>query len=179
MSRAPEIELSLDDLRAIGAWAGECAERSMPLFEAAATGDSRPREALEALREFVDGGRRTAKLRTVVWAALAAAKDAGDPIALQAARAAAYAAGSAYLHPLAAPTQAKHILGPAVAMAQAKELAAGGDPGVGDGEIRWAIEHASPIVGEVLRRIPPGNQGRTRAGVLYQALDAGLRNQNS
>ncbi len=177
MSRAPEIELSLDDLRAIGSWAGDCAERSMPLFEAAAPRDSRPREALEALCEFAGGGRRTAKLRTVVWAALAAAKEVDDPVALQAARAAAYAAGSAYLHPLAAPTQAKHILGPAVAMAQAKELAAGGDPSVGDSEIRWAVEHASPTVSEVLRRIPPGNQSRTRAGALYQALDTGLRNR--
>ena len=105
MSQAPEIELSLDDLRAIGSWAGDCAERVMPLFEAAAPGEGRPREALEVLGEFVDGGRRTARLRPVVWAALAAAKEAGDPIALHAARAAAYAAGSAYLHPLAAPTR--------------------------------------------------------------------------
>lgn len=41
---------------------------------------------------------------------------------------------------------------PAMYQAQARELAAGNDPGVGDEEIRWAIEHASSALREVVRR---------------------------
>ena len=37
--------------------------------------------------------------------------------------------------------------------AQARELAAGDDPIVGDEEIRWAIAHGSPVVREVVRRM--------------------------
>jgi hypothetical protein len=53
--------------------------------------------------------------------------------------------------------------------------AAGNDPGVGDEEIRWAIEHASPTVREVVRRFPVRSPGRTRLATLFYPLDAGLR----
>jgi hypothetical protein len=76
---------------------------------------------------------------------------------------------------LATPHQAKHALGPAVYQAKARELAAGGDPGVGDEEIRWAIEHAPPAVREVLRRMPVRSPGRSRLDTLLHQLDAGLR----
>jgi hypothetical protein len=59
--------------------------------------------------------------------------------------------------------------------AQARELAAGGDPSVGDEEIRWAIEQASPRVREVVRRMPVGSPGRTRLGAFLRLLDAALR----
>lgn len=63
----------------------------------------------------------------------------------------------------------------ALRQAQARELAAGGDPGAGDEEIRWAVEHASPEVRAVVRRFPSGGHVRTRLGALHQRLDAGLR----
>jgi hypothetical protein len=84
----------------------------------------------------------------------AAAREVGDPAATAAARAAGLAAATAYTHALATPHQPKHVLGPAVYQALARELAAGNDPSVGDEEIRWAIEHASPTVCEVVRRFP-------------------------
>jgi len=59
-------------------------------------------------------------------------------------------------------------------LAQARELAAD-DPGLGDEEIRWAIEHASPTVREVVRRWPGRGPSRSRVGTLYHQLDTGLR----
>lgn len=52
------------------------------------------------------------------------------------------AAASAYTHPLADVHQTKHIVGPAAYAALALELEHSGDSSIGDGEVRWAIEHA-------------------------------------
>lgn len=169
-----EIALSLDELRQLGLWAADCAERVLPLFEAKAPDDRRPREALEAIREFGAGGKRTKELRSVALAALAAAREVEDPVANAAARAAGYAASSAYLHPLASPAQVRHVVGPAQYTALARELETG-DPAAGDAEIRWAIEHAPPAVRELIRRYPAGKPGRTRLGELHRRLESGLR----
>src|SRR5262249_14828310 len=151
--------LNQDDLRLVGFWAADCAERVLPLFEAKAPADTRPREAIAGIRAFARGGKRTAKLRSLSLAAHAAAREADDPAATAAARAAGLAAAVAYTHPLPTLDQAKHVLGPAVYAARARELAAVDDPGVGDEEIRWAIEHASPEVREVVRRWPAPGPG--------------------
>jgi hypothetical protein len=169
------MTLSDEDRRLIARWAADCAERVLPLFEAKAPSDARPRKAIEGARTFALGGRRTAQLRSLALAALAAAREVGDPVATAAARAAGYAASSPYIHALATPDQAKHIHGPALYQAQARELAAGNDPGAGDEEIRWAIEHASPALREVVRRFPVGSPGRSRLAALRDQLDTGLR----
>ena len=169
------MTLSEEDRRLVGFWAADCAERVLPLFEAKAPSDTRPREAIEGIRAFARGGKRTARLRSLAFAALAAAREVGDPVATAAARAAGLAAATAYMHALATPDQAKHALGPAVYVARAREFAAADDPSVGDEEIRWAIEHASPAVREVVRRYPVRVPGRSRLDALYYQLDAGLR----
>lgn len=174
-AQAPTVELSEEDRRVVTRWTLRCAERGLPLFEARAPSDTRPREAIECARAFALGGRRTARLRTLSWAALAAAREVDDPVAATAARAASYAAGTPYMHALASPHQVKHALGPPIHQARARELADGGAPGVGEAEIRWAIEHASPAVREVVRRFPTGSPGRTRLGALQRQLEAGLR----
>jgi hypothetical protein len=170
-----EIALSEEDRRLVALWAADCAERALPLFEARAPSDVRPRMAIEGARAFARGGKRTGRLRSLAWAAHAAAREVGDPVATAAARAAAVAAATAYTHALATPHQVRHVLGPAMYQAQARELAAGGDPSVGDEEIRWAIEQASPRVREVVRRMPVGSPGRTRLGAFLRLLDAALR----
>ena len=169
------MKLSLDDRRLVGRWAAECAERVLPLFEVKAQTDARPREALEGICAFTSGGKRTARLRTLALAALVAAREVGDPAAAAAARAAGLAAATAYMHALATIDQAKHALGPPTYAARARELAAAGDPGVGDEEIEWAIEHASLAVREVVRRFPARGPGRSRLDTLFYELDAGLR----
>jgi hypothetical protein len=170
------MTLSEEDRRLVGLWAADCAERVLPLFEAKAPADTRPREAIEGIRAYARGGKRTARLRSSALAALAAAREVGDPVASAAARAAGLAAATAYMHAVAPPThQAKHALGPAMYGALARELAAVDDPSAGDEEIRWAIEHASPAVREVVRRMPVRGPGRGRLDALLNQLDAGLR----
>ncbi len=167
--------LSLESLRAIGSWAADCAERALPVFEKQAASDSRPWAAIEAIRGFAGGGKRTAQLRSLALAAFSAAREAGDPAAAAAARAAGLAAASAYTHPLADVQQTKHIVGPAAYAALALELDQAGDANSGDGAVRWAIEHALPEVSQVLRQMPARQPGNSRLdGILY-ALDAGLR----
>ncbi len=166
--------LSEEERRLVALWAGDCAERVLPLFEAKAPSDTRPREAIEGVKAFARGGKRTARLRSLAWAAHAAARAVGEPAATAAARAASLAAATAYMHPLATRHQAKHALGPAVYAARARELAAN-DTGVGDEEIRWAIQRASPAVRKVVRRMPTLGRGRSRVHALFGLLDAGLR----
>jgi hypothetical protein len=169
------IPLSLDELRIIGLWAAICAERMLPLFEAKVPADTRPRDAIEGIREFARGGKRTAKLRSLALSALAAAREVEDPAATAAARAAGLAASSAYTHPLATLDNAKHILGPAVYAALARELASDDNPAAGEEEIRWAVDHAPSAVLEVIRRMPPRDPGRSRLDALYYQLDSALR----
>jgi hypothetical protein len=172
------MELSDEDLRVVTAFAADCAERVLGLFEERVPEDDRPRRAIDAARRFVDGARRTKELRTVAWAALAAAKETTDPVAIAAAQAAGYAAGAAYLHPLATAGQANHLLGPAVRMAQAREFATDSDPAVGDQEIRWAIEQAPARVRVLLGQMPAREPGRSRVSTLFYQLDSGLRSRS-
>ncbi|HEX9093316.1 MAG TPA: hypothetical protein VF902_04975 [Coriobacteriia bacterium] len=170
--------LSLESLRAIGGWAADCAERALPVYESHADSDSRPRAAIEGIREFAGGGKRTARLRTLALEAHAAAREIGDPAAAAAARAAGSAAASAYTHPLADVHQTKHIVGPAVYAALALELDHGGDPRVADVEVRWAIAHAPCEAREVLLQMPARQAGKSRLDTILYELDAGIRARN-
>lgn len=167
--------LTLESLRALGAWAADCAERALPIYEGHAGSDSRPRAAIEGIRVFAGGGKRTAQLRTLALSAYAAAREAGDPAAAAAARAAGSAAASAYTHPLAHVQQTKHILGPAAYAALALELDHAGDPGAGDREVRWAIEHVTPEVREILLQMPARQAPNSRLDTILYELDAGIR----
>ncbi len=169
------VVLSQDDLRLVADWAADCAERALPVFETHVPSDSRPRDAIEGARVFARGGKRDAQLRALAWAAYAAAREADDEAAAAAARAGGVAAGVAYMHPLATPHQSKHALGPAVYAALALELGQRGDRAAGDAEIEWAIDHASPAVREIVRRMPAREAGRSRLDSLFYQLDVGLR----
>ena len=171
--------LTLESLRAIGGWAADCAERASSVFETRAGSDSRPHAAIEGIREFAGGGKRTARLRSLAVEANAAAREVGDPAAAAAARAAGLAAASAYTHPLADVHQTTHIVGPAAYAALALELDHAGDPSVGDAEVRWAIEHAPSEAREVLLQMPARQAGKTRLQTLLYELDAGIRARTS
>ena len=170
--------LTLESLRAIGGWAADCAERALSVYETHADSDSRPRAAIEGIREFAGGGKRTARLRSLAVEANAAAREIGDPAAAAAARAAGLAAASAYTHPLADVHQTKHIVGPAAYAALALELDHDGDPSVADGEVRWAIEHAPSEAREVLLQMPARQAGKSRLDTILYELDAGIRARN-
>jgi hypothetical protein len=169
--------LSLESLRAIGAWVADCAERALSVYETHPDSDSRPRAAIEGIRVFAAGGKRTAQLRSLALEAHAAARAVGSPAAAAAARAAGLAAASAYTHPLADVHQTKHIVGSAAYAALALELDHGGDPSIGDGEVRWAIAHAPAEVREVLLQMPARQAGKSRLDTLLYELDAGIRSR--
>lgn len=174
--REPEyFTLSLQSLRVIGGWAADCAERSLSVYEGHASSDSRPRAAIEGIREFAAGGRRTARLRTLALAAHAAAREVGDPAAAAAARAAGAAAASAYTHPLVDVHQTKHVVGSAAYAALALELDHGGDPSIGDCEVRRAIDSAPSEAREVLLQMPARQPGKSRLDTFLYQLDAGIR----
>ena len=167
--------LSLESLRAVGGWAADCAERALSVYETRPDSDSRPRAAIEGIREFAGGGKRTARLRRLAVEANAAAREIGDPAAAAAARAAGLAAASAYTHPLADVHQTKHIVGPAAYAALAVELDHDGHPSAADGEVRWAIAHAPAEAREVLLQMPARQAGRSQLDAILHALDAGIR----
>ncbi len=174
---AKYFPLSLESLRAVGRWAADCAERALSIYETYANSDSRPHAALEGIRVFASGGKRTAQLRSLALSALAAAREASDPAAAAAARAAGLAASSAYTHPLADVQQTKHILGPAAYAALALELYHADDPTIGHGEVRWAIEHVTPTVREVLLQMPARKTGKSRLDKLLYELDKDIRSR--
>ena len=169
--------LSLESLRVIGGWAVDCAEQALSVYEAHPDSDSRPRAAIEGIREFASGGKRTARLRILAVEANAAAREVGDGAAAAAARAAGHAAASAYTHPLADVHQTKHIVGAAAYAALALELDHAGDPSVADAEVRWAIAHAPAEVREVLLQMPARQAGKSRLDTILYALDAGIRSR--
>ena len=170
-----EIVLSMQDLRAVTAYAAECAQEVLEIFEKAHPDDPRPREAIAAAWAFARGGKRGKALRDAAWAALKAAGSAGTPAAENVARAAMAAAGAAYLHPLANATQVKHILGAAAYAARAAELTALDDRTVGAAQIEKACRRTTPAVVQVLERYPAAPAGGGRVGELVRTLDAALR----
>ncbi|GAA1212601.1 hypothetical protein LY12_003153 [Prauserella alba] len=172
------IELSLDEIRAVAAFAVECAEPAASIFEQACPRDSRARDALDVTRAFAEGARRSKAIRDAAWAAWRAyqeTRDAGLAAASEAARSAHTAASSAYLHPLSKATQVRHILGAAAHTAQACELDAGDNADVAAEQLRRAQRLATPAVIDVLRRYPTAPTGGARPGELIRTLDAVLR----
>jgi hypothetical protein len=76
--------------RLLALWAATCAEHVLPLFEAAAPTDMRPRQAIEALRAWTRGELAMMRTRAAGGHAMGAARPlSGAP------RFAAYAAGQA------------------------------------------------------------------------------------
>jgi hypothetical protein len=88
--------MSLDqrDHRSLVLWATDCAEHVLPYFEEKYPKDNRPRNALEAGHAWVRGEVAMDEARAAAFAAHAAARDA-DQAAARAARAAGHAAATA------------------------------------------------------------------------------------
>jgi hypothetical protein len=169
------MRVSEEDRGRVGLWAADCAERVLPLFEALAPYDTRPRQAIDGIRAWARGGMRSGQLRTVALAALAAARGVGDPVAAAAARAAGSAATAAFMHAPETIGTEKHCLGAAMYAARARELAAIDDPRACDDEVGWAVEHASAAIREIVRGLPALGPTRGRLDAIMQQLDEGLR----
>ena len=170
-----DVELTMDELRAVVGYAVACAEPALVIFRKDHPEDARPAQALDAARDFAEGSPRTRRQRSSAADAHRAARAASSPAAQHAARAAGDAAAAAYLHPLANATQVRHILGAAAQAARAAELARGDDPVVAEYVITAAAGRATPVVLDVLSRYPRVPRGRARVAVLMARLDSLLR----
>lgn len=62
----------------LAVWAADCAERTLPLFEARAPSDTRPRDAIDGLRAFARGDMRIGELHTLSAQAHAAARETDE-----------------------------------------------------------------------------------------------------
>lgn len=161
--------------REVARWAAASAERALPLLETIAPADARPREAIEMARAFANGQGRSRNLTRVALAAHRAGREIGDPIGLAVARAASLAVATANIHGETTIGTLGHILGPAAYSALARELASGGDTAAADAEVRWAIEHATPAIRDVVRRVPASASARRRLDQIQQQLEFALR----
>lgn len=161
--------LSEPDRRVVAAWAADCAERVLPLFEAEAPADGRPRDAIARARAFAGGELDAAGEIRRRFVANRAAHAVSSPAAKAAAWAAGQAAGLAHM--------GAHALGAAAYAAKAAELAA---PGTGGAvEISWQLDHMSEPVRLALQRLPmlgTDSSGPLGAGLLASgALGANIR----
>ncbi len=94
------IEHNINDQRVLGQWAADCAERLLPYFEGKYGKDTRPREAIKTLRDWVKTGKFSMPvIRRASLAAHASAKkvNKGDKAAKFAAHACGQAVATAHV----------------------------------------------------------------------------------
>jgi hypothetical protein len=139
--------LSESDRRIVAAWAADCAERVLWLFEAQAPHDRRPRDAIVRTRAFARGELDVAGEIRRRFVGGGAAREARAPAAAAAARAAGQAAAVAHM--------GAHALGAAAYAAKAAGLAAPDQQVAVAQEIRWQLSHMSAPVKAALRLLPP------------------------
>lgn len=174
-TRQDDFELTMDELRVVARYVAEAAQGILPVFESAHPADNRPRRALDAAWEFVDGAPRSKLQRVTSLDAHRAAAAADTEAARLAARAAGDAASAAYLHPIAQADQVGHILRAVACAARIAELNVADDPEAGTKIINEAVHRATPVLIDVLRRYPLAPTGKNRVAHLMSALDTSLR----
>jgi hypothetical protein len=176
MIRSPQT-LSEAERRLVAAWAADCAERVLGLFEADAPADARPRAAIARTRAFARGELNTAEEIRRRFVGSVPADEVKAPAAAAAARAAGQAAAICHM--------GAHALGAAAYAVKAASLAAPGRPEVVDDEIRWQLDHMTAEVRAALRALPPvgenassplgpGSSHRAKLGTIVRKLQAGL-----
>jgi hypothetical protein len=159
MVRSPQT-LSEADRRLVAAWAADCAERVLWLFEAEAPADDRPRAAIARTRAFARGELNTAEEIRRRFVGGGAAGDVKAPAAAAAARAAGQAVAICHM--------GAHALGAAAYAVKAASLAAPDRPEAAKDEIRWQLTHMTTEVRAALRALPP--VGENRSGPLGPGL---------
>jgi hypothetical protein len=165
------------DRRLAAAWAADCAERVLPLFEAEAPDDDRPRALIARTRAFARGELKTAEEIRRRFVGGVGAGDVKAPAAVAAARAAGQAVAVCHM--------GAHAQGAAAYAANAAGLADPDRPEAVKDEIRWQLEHMSAGLRAALRALPPIGQNSSgplgpgllasgRLGTIIRDLQAGL-----
>jgi Imm-5 like putative immunity protein len=139
--------LSEADRRLVAAWAADCAERVLGLFEAAAPDDDRPRALIARTRAFARGELNIAEEIRRRFVGGVSAGDVTAPAAAAAARAAGQAVAVCHM--------GAHALGAAAFAVKAAGLADPDRPEAVEYEIRWQLDHMSAEVRAALRALPP------------------------
>lgn len=155
--------LSENDRRVVAAWAADCAERVLPVFEREAPDDDRARDGIIRARAFARGELTAAGEIRRRFVAGRAAQSAVSPAGKAAARSAGQAAGVAHM--------GAHALGAAAYAAKAAELNAPGRGGAA--EIAWQVWNMSEAVIAALRQLPPVGEdpsGPLGAGLLASGV---------
>ena len=174
--------LSETDRRLVAAWAADCAERVLGLFEAEAPDDDRPRALIARTRAFARGELHAAEEIRRRFAGGVGAGEVRAPAAAAAARAAGQAVAVCHM--------GAHALGAAGYAARAAGLADPDRPEAVEDEIRWQLDHMSAAVRAALRALPPvgadssgplgpGLLAAGQLGTIIRALQAGLTQTDS
>ncbi|HEY8590131.1 MAG TPA: hypothetical protein VIL55_11325 [Naasia sp.] len=157
--------LSETDRRLVALWAADCAERVLPLFEAEAPDDERPRDAIARARAYGRGELGSAEEIRRRFVAGRAAQVVSSPAAIAAARSAAQAAGVAHM--------GAHALGAAAYAAKAAGVASPDEIAARQEEIAWQLARLTSPAGAALRSLPPlgtDSAGPLGAGLLATGL---------
>src|SRR5215207_729481 len=176
MVRSPQT-LTEADRRLAAAWAADCAERVLALFEAEAPDDGRPRVLIARTRAFARGELKTAEEIRRRFVGGVGVVDVKTPAAAAAARAAGQAVAVCHV--------GAHALGAAAYAANAAGLADPDRPEAAKDEIRWQLEHMSAGLRAALRALPPIGQNSSgplgpgllasgRLGTIIRDLQAGI-----
>jgi hypothetical protein len=176
MVKSPQT-LTEADRRLAAAWAADCAERVLRLFEAEAPDDGRPRALIARTRAFARGELKTAHEIRRRFVGGVGAGDVKAPAAVAAARAAGQAVAVCHM--------GAHALGAAAYAANATGLADPDRPEAVKEEIRWQLEHMSAELRAALRALPPIGQNSSgplgpgllasgRLGTIIRDLQTGL-----
>lgn len=152
--------LSEADRRLVAAWAADCAERVLGLFEAESPTDDRPRAAIARTRAYARGELNTAAEILRRFKGGGAARGAISPAAAAAARAAGQAAAVCHM--------GAHALGAAAYAVRAVSLAAPGQPEAASEEVHWQLARMTADVRAALLALPP--VGENRSGPLGPGL---------
>lgn len=181
MAGSPQT-LSEADRRLVAAWAADCAERVLGLFEAEAPADQRPRALIARTRAFARGELNIAEEIRRRFAGGVGASEVGAPAAAAAARAAGQAVGVCHM--------GAHALGAAAYAVRAASLADPDRPDVVGDEVRWQLEQMSAAVRAALRNLPPVGENSSgplgpgllasgHLGAIIRELQAGLSQTDS
>lgn len=138
---------------------------SLPLFLAETLDAPRPREAIEGARAFARDEMRIGVARALATSAHTAAREVSSPAAIVAARATGHAVATAHM--------ASHAPGVAYGALALSHVEPEGKKAAHD-EILWQINHASPEVKAVMRKLPPRKEGKGLLARLVQQLHSSL-----